>query len=60
MVPDQLIKPALLGSRTSLLMLLPPAPITIYAQNDSYKAQLRGKNRQGKPSMTVLPKLAGA
>lgn len=59
-VPDQLIKRALLGFISSLLMLLPQAPITIYAQNDFYKAQLRGKNSQGKPSMAVLPKLAGA
>ena len=44
MVPDQLIKLALLGFIISLLMLLPRAPITIYAQNDCYKAQLRGKN----------------
>ena len=60
MVPDQLIKWALLGFIISFLMLLPQAPITIYAQNDFYKAQLRGKNSQGKPSTAVLPKLAEA
>lgn len=59
-IPDQRIKWALLGFISSFLMLLPQAPITIYAQNDFYKAQLRGKNSQGKPSMAVLPKLAGA
>lgn len=39
MIPDQLIKLALQGVIISLLMLLPQAPITIYAQNGSYKAQ---------------------
>ena len=60
MVPDQLIKLAPLGFIISLLMLLPRAHITIYAQNDCYKAQLRGENSQGKPSTAELPTLPGA
>lgn len=60
MVPDQIIKRALLDFILSLLMLLPQAPITIYAQNDCYKVQPRGKGRQGKLSMALLPKLARA
>lgn len=51
MVPDQLIKLALLGSLIAILMRLPQAPFTLYAQNEGYKAQLRRKNHQGKPSM---------
>lgn len=60
MVPDQLIKLAPLGFIISLLMLLPQAHITIYAQNDCYKAQLRGENSQRKPSTAELPTLPGA
>lgn len=43
-VPDQLTKLALLGVTISLSMLLPQAPIKIYAQNDSNEAhQQSGK-----------------
>lgn len=57
MVPDQLIKLALLGSLIAILMRLPQAPFTFYAQNEGYKAQLRRKNHQGKPSMAEPPEL---
>lgn len=39
MIPDQLITLALQGVIISLSMLLPQAPIPIYAQNGSYKAR---------------------
>lgn len=44
---------ALLGFISSLLMLLPQAPITIYAQNDFYKTQLQGEGKTVKENHLI-------